>query len=262
MHVRLGFAIAIHARPDVLLIDEVLAVGDTAFQNKCIEKVLELNRSGTAIIFVSHSLQAVERLCLTGLLLKQGRQVFHGDIRDCVQQYNNLLTQENLGNAPQATSFGLGVVHISNVDVFEVGGSPGNRSVTYGRNFIIRFDYVFQEDCHHNTQVRVWIRTHDGRDVQRLTFQEAQFNGTRNYGNVKIHRLQHSGTVRITVLSPRLFPQSFRIDVAVVPMDRSIHLGGLANAAIFNVVPPPENNDYFEFGNMTVTDFDYVVAVD
>ena len=262
MHVRLGFAIAIHARPDVLLIDEVLAVGDTAFQNKCIEKVLELNRSGTAIIFVSHSLQAVERLCLTGLLLKQGRQVFHGDIRDCVQQYNNLLTQENLGNAPQATSFGLGVVHISNVDVFEVGGSPGNRSVTYGRNFIIRFDYVFQEDCHHNTQVRVWIRTHDGRDVQRLTFQEAQFNGTRNYGNVKIHRLQHSGTVRITVLSPRLFPQSFRIDVAVVPMDRSIHLGGLANAAIFNVVPPPENDDYFEFGNMTVTDFDYVVAVD
>ncbi|MBX3327363.1 MAG: ABC transporter ATP-binding protein [Nitrospira sp.] len=262
MYVRLGFAIVIHSRPDLLLIDEVLAVGDSSFQNKCIEKVLELNRNGTAIIFVSHAIQTIERLCRSGLLLRQGAQVFQGEIRDCIQRYSNQLARENLLDAPQPTSFGLGTVDISNVDVFEEGGTSENRSIPFGKNFVIRFDYDFLQDSSHNRQVRVWIRTQDGRDVQRLTFQEAPFNGTHQYGNVKVHRMQHSGTVQITVLNPRLFPQSFLIDIAIVPMDRNVHLGGLANATLFNVVPPPADDRYFEYGNMTVTDFDYVVAVD
>ncbi|MBL8074278.1 MAG: ABC transporter ATP-binding protein [Nitrospira sp.] len=262
MYVRLGFAVAIHSRPDLLLIDEVLAVGDSAFQNKCIGKVLELNRNGTAIIFVSHAIQAIERLCRSGLLLQQGTPVFQGEIRDCIQRYSNQLAQENLLDAPQPAPFGLGAVDISNADVFEEGSPSKNRSIPFGKNFVIRFDYDFLQDSSHNTQVRVWIRTQDGRDVQRLTFQESPFNGEQRYGNVKVHRMQRSGTVQITVLSPRLFPQSFRIDVAIVPMDRSIHLGGLANAAVFNIVPPPADDRYFEYGNTTVTDFDYVVAVD
>lgn len=262
MHVRLGFAVAIHSRPDILLIDEVLAVGDSAFQNKCIGKVLELNRNGTAIIFVSHAIQAIERLCRSGLLLKQGAQVFQGEIRDCIQHYSNQLARENLLAPPQPSPFGLGAVQISNVDVFEEGGNSKNRSIPFGKNFVIRFDYDFLHDVSHNTQVRVWIRTQDGRDVQRLTFQESPFNGTQLYGNTKVHRMQQAGTVQITVLNPRLFPQSFQIDVAIVPMDRSIHLGGLANAALFNIVPSAANDRYFEYGNTTVTDFDYVVTVD
>jgi hypothetical protein len=78
---------------------------------------------------------------------------------------------------------------------------------------------------------------------------------------VKIHRLKQSGTVSITVHKPRLFPQSFWVDIAIVPLNRGAHLGGLANAALFNVIPPQGGNAYFEYGHTTVTDFDYVVAL-
>ena len=260
MHVRLGFAIAIHSSPDLLLIDEVLAVGDSAFQNRCIEKVLVLNSKGTAIIFVSHSIQAIERLCLSGLLLKRGKQLFCGSIRECVQRYYDDISKDNLGHGIAPKLIGLGEVLISDVQVFQAGGNSSDRNVEFGKDFIIQFHYRFVCEPSHSNQVRVWIRTYEGRDVQRLTFQECPFNDGRIYDNVQIHRLQQSGTISIRVLSPRLFPQSFWVDVAVVPIDRGVHLGGLANAALFNVVPPLAGTTYFEHGNMTVTELDYVVA--
>ena len=66
MYVRLGFAVAAHLEPDVLLVDEVLAVGDAEFQVKCLERIQELQAQGTTSLFISHDLSAVERLCDTG----------------------------------------------------------------------------------------------------------------------------------------------------------------------------------------------------
>jgi ABC-type polysaccharide/polyol phosphate transport system ATPase subunit len=73
MYVRLGFAVAAQLEPDVLLVDEVLAVGDAAFQAKCLERIMELRRLGTTIIFISHDLGTVERLCDRAILLQAGR---------------------------------------------------------------------------------------------------------------------------------------------------------------------------------------------
>ena len=75
MYVRLGFAIAAHLEPDILLVDEVLAVGDAEFQMKCLQRISELRRQGTTIIFISHDLSAVERLCDMAVLLDRGRVV-------------------------------------------------------------------------------------------------------------------------------------------------------------------------------------------
>lgn len=261
MHVRLGFSVAIHADPDLLLIDEVLAVGDSSFQQRCLEKVQRLNDKGTAIIFVSHSIPAVERLCLSGLLLKRGRQRFLGSIRECIQRYYDDIGQTNLDHPAHPKAIGLGQVEISDVRVFQAGGDSLNRNIEFGQDFVIRFHYDFLRERSEKTQVRVWIRTYEGRDVQRLIFQEESFHDGTLYDNVKIHRLKRSGTVSITVHKPRLFPQSFWVDIAMVPLDRGVHLGGLANAARFNVIRPLNGNSYFEYGHMTVTDFDYVVAV-
>ena len=259
MYVRLGFAIAIHSNPDLLLVDEVLAVGDSAFQNKCFEKVLELNNRGTAIIFVSHSIQALERLCFSGLLLKQGKQLFSGNIRECIQRYYDDLGQDRLTHHVTPRAIGLDEVRISDVEVFQEGNHPSNRNIEVGRNMVIQFQYKFLKHPHPDSQVRIWIRTYEGRDIQRLTFQECPFGDGKAYDNVRIHRLNGSGTVSIRVLTPKLFPQSFWVDVAVVPVSHSVHLGGLANAALFNIVPPLTGQAYFEYGHMTVTDFDYVV---
>ena len=83
----LGFSIAAHLEPDILLLDEVLAVGDAEFQAKCLERVNELHRHGRTIVFISHDLTAVERLCRRVVLLSHGQVMADGPARDVIALY-------------------------------------------------------------------------------------------------------------------------------------------------------------------------------
>jgi lipopolysaccharide transport system ATP-binding protein len=87
MNARLGFAIAAHVDPDVLLIDEVLAVGDFNFQQKCYARLADFRRSGAAIAFVSHNMQAIASLCDRALLLRPGRSPILGDVSEVAALY-------------------------------------------------------------------------------------------------------------------------------------------------------------------------------
>jgi ABC-type polysaccharide/polyol phosphate transport system ATPase subunit len=87
MYMRLGFAVAIHVDPDVLLIDEVLAVGDEAFTRKCLDKIAEFRRRGKTILFVTHSLGLVEKMCDDVLWLRHGRAADRGDPKRVVDAY-------------------------------------------------------------------------------------------------------------------------------------------------------------------------------
>ncbi len=87
MYMRLAFAIAAHLEPEILVVDEVLAVGDALFQRKCLGKMGEVSREGRTVLFVSHNLTALTALCRTGLLLSNGRVAFAGDIGACVHSY-------------------------------------------------------------------------------------------------------------------------------------------------------------------------------
>ena len=87
MYVRLGFSVAVHTEPEVLLIDEVLAVGDQNFQHKCIERILEMQRHGITICFVSHSLGAVRQICSRAIWLDDGTVRAAGDVEDAIAAY-------------------------------------------------------------------------------------------------------------------------------------------------------------------------------
>jgi lipopolysaccharide transport system ATP-binding protein len=87
MYVRLGFSVAAHLEPDILVIDEVLAVGDAPFQSRCLELVRRLSRRGTTVLLVSHNLGTVASFCRSGLLLEEGRLTAHGPIEDVVRTY-------------------------------------------------------------------------------------------------------------------------------------------------------------------------------
>src|SRR3989441_3237777 len=91
MYLRLGFSIAAHLDPDVLLLDEILTVGDAPFQAKCIERIGHLKRVGTTIVFVSHNLSAVESLCDRVLLLHHGQIANSGPPREMINAYEDLL---------------------------------------------------------------------------------------------------------------------------------------------------------------------------
>jgi len=91
MYVRLGFAIAAHMQPDVLLVDEVLAVGDAEFQVKCLQRIQDLKNQGTTSLFISHDLTAVERLCDHAILLERGSIAAAGPPTDVVASYHRRL---------------------------------------------------------------------------------------------------------------------------------------------------------------------------
>src|ERR1043166_6643745 len=92
MYLRLGFAIAAHLDPDILLLDEVLAVGDAEFQSKCIQRINQLRKAGTTIIFVSHNLGAIENICDRVFLLRDGQIFRSGKPRYVISEYEHLLT--------------------------------------------------------------------------------------------------------------------------------------------------------------------------
>ncbi len=89
MYMRLAFAVAVFTQPEILLVDEILAVGDEAFQRKCLAKMEEFKKSNVTIIFVSHSLEKITHFCRRVLYLDQGRLVFDGEAKAGVEKYKS-----------------------------------------------------------------------------------------------------------------------------------------------------------------------------
>jgi ABC-type polysaccharide/polyol phosphate transport system ATPase subunit len=104
MYVRLGFAVAAHLEPDVLLIDEVLAVGDLGFQEQCLARIGELRAKGTTILFISHDLTAVERLCDRAMLIDHGQLAAAGDPATIVEEYRRRFVVEAAPPVPAVRS--------------------------------------------------------------------------------------------------------------------------------------------------------------
>lgn len=96
MGLRLGFAVAAHLEPEILIVDEVLAVGDAAFQKKCLGKMGEVAGEGRTVLFVSHNMAAVRNLCQRGILLKEGRVLVDDDVKYVIDKYLQLDTPSTL----------------------------------------------------------------------------------------------------------------------------------------------------------------------
>src|SRR5207247_8656725 len=113
MYMRLGFSVAMHVRPDVLLLDEVLAVGDEAFQQKCFGRIWDFKRAGGTIVFVSHDPGTVERLCERAMLLDLGRVIEQGPAEEVVRAYHRRLVSRSGDTVarPDRRSAELGRLH-------------------------------------------------------------------------------------------------------------------------------------------------------
>jgi ABC-type polysaccharide/polyol phosphate transport system ATPase subunit len=112
MYLRLAFAVAAHMDSDVLLVDEVLAVGDASFQKKCLGQMESVASGGRTILFVSHNMGAVRALCQRGIFLDEGRVAYAGDLSDCVQRYFRAIgaiseaPDRRTASGPARTGFG------------------------------------------------------------------------------------------------------------------------------------------------------------
>ncbi|MFN2126435.1 MAG: ABC transporter ATP-binding protein [Anaerolineales bacterium] len=132
MYARLGFSIAAHLDPDILLVDEVLAVGDMGFRAKCYQRMQKLIQAGTTLIFVSHDFDAVQRVCERCLVLNRGQVAFDGTAGDAVAQFSNILrrTADRANNSSNGLGEGLSLsimtqeAVIEEVKMLDANGEP------------------------------------------------------------------------------------------------------------------------------------------
>jgi lipopolysaccharide transport system ATP-binding protein len=143
MFARLAFAVSIHIDPDVLLVDEVLAVGDHNFQQKCLERIAELKRAGMTIVFVSHDLETVKAICQRTLWIQQGQVWFDGPADQGVERYlNHVITgqAERASAAGGANRWGNRAIEIQRVRLTNSDGAPQAIFRT-GEPLVIQLDY-------------------------------------------------------------------------------------------------------------------------
>ena len=140
MLMRLGFSVAMFSRPDVLLVDEVLAVGDAAFQLKCIERMQQLQAEGTTLVLVSHSVHVARLMCPRAIVVNAGRKVFDGSSDEAITVHNRLLTGSSLHGGDEGGA--IAVVDRTLVD--DGGSTPVDLEL--GRRYTLRYRIRFQVD--------------------------------------------------------------------------------------------------------------------
>lgn len=173
MFMRLGFTVAIHTDPDILLVDEVLAVGDHAFRIKCIDQMKRLHTEGTSIVLVSHSIDAVRLLAPRAVLLHAGRLAFDGPIEDAIGAYHS-----ELGARSDDTDAALldrkdrGAVLVTHQEVLDDDGGPTSVG-RQDRSLRLRAELAFQEDVD-SPQLFFVVRDETGAPVYTACSAPAQ----------------------------------------------------------------------------------------
>lgn len=162
MYVRLGFSVAAHLEPDILLVDEVLAVGDAPFQAQCLERLNDLRRSGMTMLFISHDLASVEKLCDRVALIDQGRLIAHGAPHQVVTTYQHLTANTHVAamvdaNAPEPDA----AARVRDVTFHDEHGVeiPSART---GEPLVARVNYSVQRTVE-DAVVELFYYSRDGR---------------------------------------------------------------------------------------------------
>ena len=205
MKVRLAFAVAAHLEPEVLIIDEVLAVGDAEFQRRCLGKMDEVAKSGRTVLFVSHNMNAVSDLCSRAILLKDGKMVANGNTDDIIGQYISIYNLDSVYTAGQSLKDRSGV---QKVYAEQTGSGENNNLIYYSRPFSIIIEYKVEEPIK-NWYVAINIRTL--REVK--VFTTADFDT-----NPELLETREPGNYRSVVEIPKawLSPGKYKVVVFLI----------------------------------------------
>lgn len=191
MYVRLAFAVAAHLNPEVLLVDEVLAVGDIQFQRKCLGKMGDVAKSGRTVLFVSHNMAAVEGLCQRGIVLDSGRVAFDGPVDAALRHYLAASGTNELPNlAARTDRSGSGRLRFTAVR-FRTPDGPVTTFLT-GQDLRLEIDYEAPSELRH-VSVSVPFLTRLGQPA---------FMAWTRMLNADFERLPPHGTILLDI--PRL----------------------------------------------------------
>ncbi len=237
MYVRLAFAVAAHLEPEILIVDEVLAVGDAQFQKKCLGKMSDVAKGGRTILFVSHNMAAVQNLCHTGLVLERGTATFRGGALESIACYAGQGTQlASVDLAQRKERKGSGAVTVNRV-TFKDASGMAVQAFGCGADAVLHME-MHNPSCKAIGQLHVAVGV-DNSYSQRVTVWATNYAGT-DLGPVEASHF----SVSLHIPKLQLMPGRYSFTV-FVEVNGEIS-DWVMNAGTFDV----ESGDYYGTGRL------------
>jgi ABC-2 type transport system ATP-binding protein len=238
MYMRLGFSIAVNVDAEVLLLDEVFAVGDEAFQRKCAERILDFKRQDTTIAFVSHSGAALERMCDRGVLLRQGLVEYDGETSEAIRRYQEFLADEEepAERAAGLQEWGSGEARVTDVRLEDAAGE-------------VREDFMPGD----HVVLRLRVQNREAIDPPRLAIELRDLSGgllsraERDLGELGWDRDGSDADVRFDIQRLPLVEGRFQFNVSLTDGARTRRYHSVEKAAEFSVIPQGEAHGFVLF---------------
>jgi len=208
MYVRLAFAVAAHLDPEILIVDEVLAVGDAAFQKKCLGKMSETANSGRTVLFVSHNMHTIQSLCTRTILLDDGKIIMDGDTLKVVSKYlkpikeHTIEGESDLRNWPGSRN-SPGKIRAAYLRTLD---KNGNTSSTYNINDSITFELEIENIGKNGFVVSFLVNDTQGTLVYQVRSQDS---------SIDTEHVPSSVTVRMTIPELKVIEKQYLVDVWV-----------------------------------------------
>jgi len=257
MSVRLGFAIAVIGTPEILLVDEVLAVGDLSFQKKCFERIHEMKRQGTTVLLVSHSPSSIWAVCDKGLTLHHGLSRGMTGVEEACKDYDHVNMVTRIASSEDAlprdyggTRGGTGDVVVTSVELLDEAGEPASE-IGYGRPFTLRH-YLDVRAPLQDLIFRVQVDAEINKSVAVIDSYESH---GRFYSMAP-----GSHVVDVEVTHPNLRPGVYKFDPSVIRKDVGVHLFFQYDMATVMVRHPGDR--FLHIGSRATAYLDSVFHVD
>lgn len=226
MYVRLAFAVAVHTDPDLLLVDEVLAVGDEAFQRKCMDKIRSFQEEGRTIVLVTHSLGQVADLCDRAILLNKGEVVFDGEPRQAVVNFRNILEGRRIAEEEDAP------VHVQvkrDAQILSARAQAADRLpgelVQMGDDLIVTAEIEHLTDTEEEWNCAIQIDSTQGQAVYGTS--------TRLLGK-KLRPTKGPRSIQFTLKDTRFGTGKYFVNVSIMHPS-GVHIADLPQACSFDV---------------------------
>lgn len=209
MHVRLAFAVAAHLEPEILVVDEVLAVGDAEFQKKCLGKMDEVAKSGRTVLFVSHNMAAINSLTSRSLYLKNGKIYYSGPTQKAIDKYisESQTPRTNQNFVDLKRSLGKGRTQITDFFLTDLQGNHVGCAMT-GRPLVINLKYTskLQKELH-NVKVGIIVKSNYGYKLTNLN---------SRFSQSKFEKLPPAGIIRCKLNKFPITIGSYSLDIHLV----------------------------------------------
>ncbi|MEQ1873064.1 MAG: ABC transporter ATP-binding protein [Ilumatobacteraceae bacterium] len=226
MYVRLAFAVAINVDPQLLIIDEILAVGDVSFQRRCMEKFVEFRDDGRTIVLVTHDMGSVKNLCDRAIWLEHGKAVDEGDPGDLVEAYTERMLGAYSRTADGGHRQGSGEIRITQVEMFVNAGTTPVKRFRTGDDVRLRLHYESEQ-----TVPQPVI----GIEIESVGGSTISAPNTRDVGLVPT-TMSGNGDLEVSFAKVALLPGSYDLHTSITDFNRAKIYDRLQNAMRFDVM--------------------------